>query len=176
MIRFAGSRLTNLTVEAMAPDLATVTLQKPDANTAALSIAAVDGQILQGTQRLARLSFTAVTNQTSAFVPLELDSMHGAMAQAATRPTLMSTGGRIAIIGAQPLVDAHFSATGARELGLYGRRNATYIVQYSTNLANLTNWLQRGNAIAMGTNIFHTVPVGNIPNTNLPAVFRARTQ
>ena len=179
VLRFNGLRLTNLVIEPLAPGIANVSLLQSDANTASatatLSFVAMGGNTLQGTQRLARVRFTAVTNQISAFVPLDIDSMNVTMSPSLA-PTLVATDGRIAVIGAQPLLDAHFTAAGARELGLYGRRNTTYLVQYSTNLANITNWIQRGNALAMGANLYRTVPVGNIPNTNLPAVFRARTQ
>ena len=71
VLHFAGDRLSNLSVEALDPATAAVSLAMPDLNTAVLTFTAAAGRTMQGTQHLALLHFTAMGGQTSAFLPLD---------------------------------------------------------------------------------------------------------
>src|SRR5262249_37105312 len=70
VVQFVGERLTDVALEELTPDLASMSLQMSGANTAALSFTAMPGHTMQGTQQLARLRFTTVAGQTSTFMPL----------------------------------------------------------------------------------------------------------
>ena len=120
-----------------------------------------------------RLHFTAVSEQTSAFVPLHLGSRNSTKAGAGLTPTLLANDGKIVVISTQPLLDAHFNSANRRELTLYGNRNVTYTIQSSTNLANESFWRYRG-AVFMGTNLFRTALVGDNPAPPAPAFFRLK--
>jgi len=73
LLQFPADRITNATVTALLPGMAGVSLLEQNPGTYLLSLTAMSGQTLQGTQHLARLNFASITNQTSAFVP------HGAV-------------------------------------------------------------------------------------------------
>ena len=155
---------------ALAPALATVTLQSLDSNTAAITLSAIAGNTLQGTQTLARLNFLAATGQVSSFAPLHLQSVTFTRAEAGPAPTILANHGRAAIIGTQPLMDARLT-NGVRELVVYGKAGVTYQVQYATNLLNAT-WTLRSQVTF--TNLSRSFLPGNTPPTNRPGFFRAR--
>ena len=169
-IHLAGNRLTNIAVESLSPQLATVSLQIIDANTAALIFTAMPGQTIQGTQHLARLSFTAISGQTSGFFPLHVSSLNGTRAGAGLTPTLLANDGRIVVVGAQPLLEQLASGPGQRQAMLYGKIGVTYRIEYSTNLADKSSWKLRGTQ-AM-TNLFRALSLGTSPAP--PVFYRAR--
>ena len=170
VLQVPGARLTNLTLEALAPQLATVSLLMPDSNTAAITMTATPGNTLQGTQRLAMLHFTAAAGQSSAFLPLHIDSIALTRADQGPTPTLLANHGRAVIIGSQPLLDARVN-NGVREIFVYGKIGLTYQLQYTTNFANPT-WTLRGQATF--TNLSRIFLPVNTPPTNRPSFFRAR--
>jgi hypothetical protein len=169
-LQLPESRLSNVVVEQVAPQLASVAMQMLGSNSAALTFLPAAGQTLYGTQQLARVWFTPVAGYPSAFLPLPLEVVERTTMEPGLQPTLLVNDGRVAVIGAQPLLDAHFNSLNRRELTVYGNRNVSYTVQQTTNI--LTGWAFRG-VIPMGTNLTRPVPIGNIPAPPAPAWFRA---
>ena len=153
------TRLSNLTVEALAPAQATVALAMMDPNTASITFTPGAGLFLQNTQHLARLRFTAVTNQSSAFVPLHFVGLAETRATPGAPPTLLATDARIAIVGATPLVEAIRSSTGQRSLNVYGIPGTTNAILQTTNITDPGAWTLRGN-LAMGTNVVRNSVTG----------------
>jgi hypothetical protein len=86
-------------------------------------------------------------------------------------PTMLSTDGKVIIVGTKALLEARLTSIG-RELTVYGRPG-TYFLQYSTNLANPV-WTLRGQISIPSTNLFRVVPTGNTPSTNVNGIFRVR--
>jgi len=110
--------LTNVTVEAQAPQLATLALQMSASNTAVITFTATPDHILQGTQHLARLRFRAVPGQTSAFVPLHITSLIGTRAGTSLAPTPLAKDGRVVVVGTQPLLEPILGSS-LRQLMIY---------------------------------------------------------
>ena len=154
-LQFDTTRFSGLTVEALDPAQASVTLQTLDPQTIALTFTATTGQSLIGTQRLARLRYTAVAGQISAFVPLHFTTLSETRLTPGQPATPLAVDGRIAVIGFQPLIEAVRSSTGARSLTLYGTPGTTNAIQQTTNLFNASAWTLRGN-VTMGTNLVRT--------------------
>jgi hypothetical protein len=169
-LHLAGERLTNLQIDPLAPEIATLSLQMTDPNTAALSFTATPGHSLQGTQHLARLRFTAVPGQTSAFVTLAISSMSSTRSAIGLTPTWLADDGRIAIISGQSLLEARLIDAGQRELTLYGKLGVAYTIESCTNFAPEGSWtfLQQVTL----TNLFQTLPAGNPTSTAI--FFRAK--
>ena len=143
-------------------------------NTAALTFTVMPGQSLQGTQRLARLHFTAAAAQASSFVPLDLDSMSAAVMAAGVEPTLLINDGRAVVVGARPLLEARLKPGNQREITLYGRRSTTYIIEYTTNMASGLTWRARGTIFGSSmTNLTQSL-ILNLPPP--PVYYRARQQ
>jgi hypothetical protein len=174
VLQFPPERLGNLWLEPLLPGIASATLEAASANTAALSFTALPGQFLQGTQRVARLHFRAVPAQNSGFAPLYLSAMHASMGEEALEPTLLINEGRVAVVGAQPLLAARYRTRTQREVTIYGHRNTAYVIEVSTNLSNGGDWRTRGSIPAASmTNLSQSL----ILNTPAPPVFwRVRQQ
>src|SRR6185369_11711744 len=172
MLEFSGDRITNAAIDMLAPETAAVGLEMADPNSALLNFTAQPGHALQGTQHLARLRFTTMPGQTSAFVPLHISSLAGTRTGIGSAPTPLRKDGRIVIIGAQPLVETLPPTNGSRQLMIYGKRNTTYRVEYTTSLVPEGPWTLRG-SLSTQTNLFRNAVIGNTP---APPVFYRATQ
>jgi hypothetical protein len=167
-IQFDSQRVANVGLDVLAPQLASVAMEMADSNTVSLTFTAALGQTLQGTQHLARLRFTAVPGQASAFTPFHIVSLDGTNAAAGSfAPGTIRNDGRAVIVGAQPMLESLPPVSGQRAVMLYGRKGSSYSIYYSTNLAGTSTWTLRG-PVSLTTNIFRSVTVGNNP---APPVF-----
>jgi hypothetical protein len=133
-------RLTSLSLENLVPDFALEALDLSQPNVAAISFTVLPGQLLSGTQQLARLHFTAPIGQSSAFVPLMLSGVTGQRAQAGLAPTVLANQGRVVVVNGQPLLDANLDSIGARTLTLYGLPGTNYLIQTSSVPASPASW------------------------------------
>jgi len=159
-----ADRITNATVTALIPDTATVSLQQQqDPSSYLLTLTAMPGQTLQGTQHLARLNFASVTNQSSAFVPLHLSSVAGTRASTGLTPSTLANDGRVVVVGSQPLLETLPPTNGNRQLMFYGKRNSTNRVQYATRLGTNVVWTNRATVTITTSNQYRVLPVGNTP-------------
>jgi len=164
IVTLPGDRLTNSSAELLSSPAASLAVQTPDSNTLALTVTALAGQTLQGTQRVT-LRFGSVLNQSSAFLPLRVTGLTGTRAVEGYQPSALATDGKVTVIGDQPLVEV-FPTNSGRALLLYGKKSTTYNLEYNTNLL-MTNWLLRG-AVSMGTTNMRLQSVGT---TVPPPVF-----
>jgi hypothetical protein len=138
-ITWPNSYLTNAALSVISPAIGSATLQDNGTNLA-ISIQSAPGQVLQGTQQIAQLSFTAISNEYSAFVWLPFANVNATKPDASSYTNYITSTARIAVIEGQPLLWAYLSANSARELTLYGRLGVSYELQYSTNLALPGAW------------------------------------
>ena len=174
VLRFPQDRLADAWLEPLQPEVASASMHAAGANTAALTFTVRPGQTLQGTQRLARLHFTATAGQASAFAPLDLDSMSAAVVAAGVQPTLLLNDGRVVVVGARPLLEARNKPGNQREITLYGRRATTYVIEYATSLTNGVTWRSRGTVFGSAmTNLTQSL-ILNLPAP--PVFYRARQQ
>ena len=174
MLQFTTERLGNLWLEPLIPEIASAELQAAGADTIALTFTIMPGQVLQGTQQLARLHFTANTGQNSGFAFLQLDSMTAAVTATEVEPTLLVNDGRAVVVGTRPLLEARIRPGNLREVTLYGKRNTTYVIEFSTNLVNGGVWRPRGTVFGSSmTNLTQSLLL-NLPAP--PVFYRARQQ
>jgi hypothetical protein len=131
-----------------------------------LAFTTATGLNLLGNQQIAQLNFTAVSNDSSAFIRLQAQSIQATNPNPATSISFLANQGQLVIVGPKSLLQTSLGDGGSRSLALYGIPWASFEVQYSTNLANPNGWhdLMR-------------VPMTNIVatfsglNTNMPNVF-----
>jgi hypothetical protein len=167
-LNFPSQDLGNVRIEELAPQLATVSLQMSDSNTAALIFTATPGHTLQGTQHLALLHFTTSSNQPSAFAPVTLSSLSCTKASAdlaSPTPTLLVNNGRVTVLGAQGLLEARITG-GQRQLTLYGKVGVTYTIESRFGFAAGTSWANRNSF-----NMTNTVRTVGAPSGNAPLIF-----
>jgi hypothetical protein len=148
--------LNNLTLLSVSPEILSTLLQPQGTNQYAISFT-LNPALSPGTSRtLAQVGFTAVDQTNSAIVNLLLPELSAldSDGQIAAKPG--AYGGRVFIIGQQPLLDAWLASNDSRILTLYGNLGTNYQLWYSTNLTS-TNW-QSGWS-GMLTNQFQYFPV-----------------
>jgi MBG domain (YGX type) len=138
-ITWPNSYLANAALSAISPAVGSANLQDTGTNLL-ISIQTAPGQVLQGTQQIAQLSFTAISNEYSAFVSLPFTDVSATKPDGSSYTNYITSTARIAVIEGQPLLWASLSANSARELTLYGRLGVSYELQYSTNLAVPGAW------------------------------------
>jgi hypothetical protein len=134
-----------------------------------LSFMACPGQSLIGTQQVAWLSFTAVSNQSSAFVRLEFMDLVGRMADGTPVANFAPQSGRVVAVGEEPLLECLLGTNGRPALFLYGKPGWNCDVQSRTTLEPAAPWqfhLQRTMA-----DLFHTFELA--PATHRTQFFRA---
>jgi hypothetical protein len=149
------NRFANWTIAASNSAIASAGAQTLNASNALFNIAAASGQSLQGSALLGSISFKPLPG-VSAFVPLTVQS--GAAVKLGNNPaSVLSTPGRVVVIGREPLLEAHAGAA-SRQLTLYGNPGASYQIAVSTNFPG-TNWL----------------PMLRVPMTNLVQTFNIDT-
>jgi len=165
-------RLTGLMLENMVPSLGAMTMNVTPPDGALIGFAAQPGQSLAGSRQLARLHFTAVSGQISAFIPLHLSDVTVSRAQSGLSPTILLQSGRATVIGSQPLVEATVNAlAGMRSLTVYGVPGRTYMLERSVSPEIEASWFP-WQPLTLN-NLWHSTDTSQ--GTNLPAIFyRAR--
>jgi hypothetical protein len=172
-LNFSGQYFSDVTFEPPLASVASAVFQRTDADNATLAFTAPPGGSLAGMNQLGALRFAAWPLTNSISVPLRITSLTATPATEGTAPTMIASNGNIVIVGSRPLVHARFNPLGHREVAVYGR-TGNYTLQFSTNLADLNSWRNRGN-LRITNNLTTVVPIlGNNPSTNLPIFFRAR--
>jgi hypothetical protein len=146
-------RLVNPLVAAFVPEICSATIaeggrdglpgrpsQSPNAAGPAvqpylLSFATCSNQFLMGTQQVAWLQFTAVPDQPSAFVTVQLGESVGTQPDGAPVTNYTAQAGRVVVVCEQPLLEAFVSTNGQPALMLYAQSGTTNVLETTTSLA-----------------------------------------
>ena len=159
-------RLTNFALQPLVPTLSSAVLQPLGSNASQVTLTAVAGDTLQGSGALAQLSFTADTNEHSTIIPLMATNLLGFRTAGTALTNGLAYGGRVFLIGREPLLDATLTADGSHRIRVYGRPGSIYQVQVRTNLASAGDWI----GVANLTLNSQFADVTNL-NTSVAAVF-----
>lgn len=139
-LRYPKARLANLWLERLAPQLATASLVVTNDDCIILRFAAIQDQSLQGTQRLARLHFTAVAGQASSFIPLEIQDVSCPPAATGRPPSTLMNDGEVTVIGDAPLLRATRDSNGQLQALLFGKPGATYWLEAAASPHDSAAW------------------------------------
>ena len=105
-----------------------------------INLRAPAGRSFSGSNLVASLNFSALSNQSSAFIPMHT------LIVSATKPNqgpfvgLFPGLGEIAVVAGQPLLKALSPTNAPRSLTLYGQVGKSYQVLYSTNSLDPSAW------------------------------------
>ena len=89
---------------------------------------------------MAQLNFSAAASGVSSFVTLPIVNVAGFKPNAAAYGNVLTHAGSVAVVHEQPLLQASFSSTNARNLLLFGNLGANYQLQFTTNLLAPADW------------------------------------
>jgi hypothetical protein len=161
-----ANRVSNVSVTSLIPGIATVTQTPAGAAHSTVTITALSGQVISGTQPVAQISFLATVNLISAF---SVESVTPVSATAANgQPVPKAFGGKaqLVLVGNEPLCMATALSNGTPCLILYGPAGNTFQVQSSTNPMVPGTWsayATSGTLSASLTQVFTNVPVSATP-------------
>ena len=136
LVDIPPDRLTNLTLQTLAPQIdgGAVSITPQGGSTSLVHIVTLPGQFLIGGQQIAQLTFLAVTQQTSAFVPLRFLAATAAKPDGSPVNVPAVQSGRVVVIGSQPLLEVNPDTNGLRSATLYAQPWMSYALQMSSNL------------------------------------------
>jgi len=142
LVNVPPGHLTNFGLQSFAPtvDPISTSLSLISPTSALLHFVANSGQAFFGTQQVAQLTFTAIPNQTSAFVPLQVPPFSAIKIDGTVVTNRPAQSGRAVVVGHGTLLEAGFAADGSRMLTLYAQPAQTYGIQYATELNDPATW------------------------------------
>ena len=127
-------RLADFTFTDLPGTVQTATLTPQSPTNALLLIRAAAGQAIQGQMLLANLRFRAVSNQSSAFVPLKWLSLNVTKSGNELMEDVFAQDGQITIIGREPLLGYNSDPDTRGFFTLYGNPWSSYAIEYTTRL------------------------------------------
>ncbi len=161
-----SNRVSNISVTSLLPGVATVTQSPAGAAHSTVTITAVSGQVLSGTQQLAQVSFVATANLVSAFSTSSITPVSATAANGQPVPKGFGGSAQLVLVGAEPLAAAVALSNGTPGLILYGPAGNTFQIQSSTTPMTPGTWtpyLTSGTLTASLTQIFTNVPTSATP-------------
>lgn len=129
--------LAELALDPVAPQLASALLA-PTNDCLFLNFVLLPNQVLQGTQRLARLRFRTAAGRDSSFVALDIRDMGCVPVQAGLTPSKLINDGEVALVGSAPLLRALRGSTGHLQALLFGKPGVTYSIEAASGVGAWT--------------------------------------
>lgn len=151
------SRLTNLWVEPVVPEICQQSITSLTNDLYWLSLATCSNQFLIGTQQVAWLHFTAISNQSSAFVRLLLDNTVGYQPDGTPVLNFAPQAGRLVIIGEEPLLEAVLNTNRQPTVILYGKPAPGYVVETRTDFI-AGQWAPAVTNLTVGSDLLLQIP------------------
>jgi hypothetical protein len=141
LVNIPQNHLTNFSLQSLAPSVDPVSTAVSTASPTSLLLhfVASSGQAFFGTQEVAQLAFTALPDQTSAFVPLQVPPFSAVKIDGTVVTNRPAQSGRAVVVGNGTLLEAGFAADGSRVLTLYAQP-ATYAIEYTADLNDPVTW------------------------------------
>ncbi len=148
------NRFINLGVEALATQIsfATITATNTfpllggdglgEGDLYQIALATCTNQSLIGTQQVAWLVLTTVTNQRSAFVPVEIGPSIGTQPDGVITTNYVTQTGTVIVVGDEPLLESTRATNGLVQLILYSRTGVTNRVQSTLSLPVPGPWTE----------------------------------
>jgi hypothetical protein len=161
-----SNRVSNVVVSGLIPGVATVTQTPAGAAHSTVTITALSGQSLSGTQVVAQVSFLATASLVSAFSVGSVTPGSATASNGQPVPKGFGVNGQLVLVGAEPLCAPMYTTNGTPCLILYGPSGNTFQVQSSTNMTSSSGWtpyLTSGTLTASLTQIFTNVPTSAVP-------------
>lgn len=148
---------------------ATTAVQASDPSQPQFSFDIPNGQTVPGTSSLGTISVQSLATGDSTFAPLTLDNIVATASDNIAVGSVFVSSGKVALISAQPMLEASLTNGATPVLNLYGHPGFNYVVMSTTNLSAPVNWTPF-------TNFTLAAPVQTITPGNVASqmeIFRA---
>ena len=134
LVTTPSERLTNFIIEPIVPEICSTNVVPLSNALYRLSIGTCSNQWLIGTQQVAWLHFSAVSNQSSAFVNMELTDLAGREPDGTPVANFAPQAGRVVVVGQEPLLEAFIATNQECALLLYSLPGTTNMLSMSGDL------------------------------------------
>lgn len=168
-----AGRVSNVSVQGLMPAVVTVTQTPVGAAHSTISIKALSGQYLVGTNAVAQVTFTAATGKPSTFAALSASSPNATLSTGQAMPGNFGVNGEAVIVGAESLLRPILRTNGQRDMVIYGPSNNKFVVESCNSPTATSGWVSEVTSSTMGTNLTQTFP-NFTTNTNV-RFYRARS-
>ena len=138
-LTYPSNRFDNWTAMASNAAIESFVAQTLDPTNTFFTLVTESGQVLQGPALAGNIGFSALSN-SSAFVPLTIANIQGTKSDGTPVGIAFGLGGRVVVIGNQPLLEASLGTDAQGIIRVYGNPGDAYQMNLSTNLTT-TNWL-----------------------------------
>jgi hypothetical protein len=165
----AEGHLVQPSLETIVPEICASAVQFITNGQYLLSFATCTNQSLIGTQQVAWLNFTAISNLSSAFVALNLDQITGREPNGSAVANFAPQAGRVVIVGVEPLLEAVVDPGHQVIVTLYAAVSSTNDLTTASGLSAPISWLPWQQVVM--TNLFRDFSVS--APTNALHFFRA---
>jgi hypothetical protein len=159
-----SDRATNLTVQSLIPSVAVFSQQPAGAAHSVVTMQAVNGQALQGTQAVAQINFKAITGKPSAFGASTASTVMAVQADGQTVPKRFGSSGKLVFVGAESLVESQVATNGQRSLVLYGPAGTSYHLESAASPTGQGGWTSEFSTTMTGSLVqtFQPQPAGSV--------------
>jgi hypothetical protein len=131
---------TNFSLAVNAPQILATNVELLGAGLVRVSFTLPAASALGGPTNVGQLSFTAVSNQSSAFVSLLVTNVYGFKPDGTNLAKAYGPSGRVVVVGKEPLLEGALSTNRNLLLTLYGKPGSTYLISDKTSVLG-TNWV-----------------------------------
>jgi hypothetical protein len=161
---YPAERLTNFTITVNSSQVLTQEVSYPEAGQVQVSFTLPAANALPGPVSVGQLGFTALPNQSSAFVPLAISDVTSLKLDGDTAANAFGLPGRVVVIGPEPLLEAWWDTNRRPRLRLYGNPAHGHVLEWKTHLFDA--FWQSGPGVSL-TNLSQDFEVPN----NAPSLF-----
>jgi hypothetical protein len=134
-----AGRLTNLVLSSLGPRVCNIAVTELNPTRLRFCLQTCAGQTLLGTEEIAWLSFTALSNRSS-FVPLVVRDASAVRTDGEAIPRVAARDGRVTVIGEEPLLEMTQGTNGSVWLTLFGQPQRDYQILHSADLGRPRPW------------------------------------
>lgn len=139
IIAISGNRLTNLSLQSIAPSVAAAEVQALGSNQFDLRFRSQSGGVLQGDFTIAQLAFDTTPDAHSAVVRLDGVGLSGRRTTGALLADGRIAGARVFVVGLEPILDP-FPTNQLLGLVLYAQPGNTYALERRSSLPATNAW------------------------------------
>jgi hypothetical protein len=165
-LQFPTNQITNLSISSTNIAVGAAIIQSSSSSQAQFSVSALSGRSLQGPANIAQICFEAL-GAHSGFVPLTMTGIQGTKSNGGSVGNSAGGGGQVAVLAAEPLLQAGVGTNATFILTLYGIPGSNYVIQSSSDLGG--NQWQSGTSMIL-SNVVNPIYVGG-GGSNPPVQF-----
>ena len=163
-----AGRFTNWTAGAGNPAAVSATARGSDPSQPQFNFAVPAGQA-PGASSLGTISVQCLATGDSTFAPLTINSIVATASDSMQVGSVFGSPGRLALIGAQPILEATLTNAANPVLTLYGNPGSNYCIMSATSLSQPITWTPLTNFVLTGP--VQVISPGAV--TNQMQIFRA---